>query len=214
MRRAVGWGAFAALAALTVLLTACVSVTVGNEGSAHKQYQLRDAGADVPGRGEPLLDALMIQLRPGDAMAETASMAYSPNASEFAFYQFATWTERPVRQLPRLLQRRLEARGTAAAVGLIGEPLRAHWLLSVAIVTLHHDVSAPPGTARFAMTAELFDRRTRVRIARRQFEANVPTVRGDSASAAAAMSRAVGECFDALIPWLESELQGVPATQR
>ncbi|MFZ2650983.1 MAG: ABC-type transport auxiliary lipoprotein family protein [Burkholderiaceae bacterium] len=204
----------AALAALA-LLAGCISVAVGNEGAAHRQYQLIDAGAsDVARRAEPLLAALLIQLQPGDAMADTASMAYSPRANEFAFYQFATWTERPVRQLPRLLQRRLEARGTAAAVGLIGEPLRAQWLLNLAIVSLHHDVSSPPGSARFVLNAELFDRRSRARLAQRQFEVQVPSARADSAAAAEAMSRAVGRSFDALVPWLESELQRVPAAAR
>jgi ABC-type uncharacterized transport system auxiliary subunit len=139
------------------------------------------------------------------------SIAYSRRANEMAFYQLASWTERPVRRLPRLLQRRLEAAGVAGAVGTLGEPLRADWLLTIGVDTLHHDVAAPPGQARFALTAELFDRRSRTRIARRQFEASAPCTSADSAAAAAALSQAVAQVFDALVPWLERELQAAAA---
>jgi ABC-type uncharacterized transport system auxiliary subunit len=99
----------------------------------------------------------------------------------------------------------------AAAVGLLGEPLRADWLLTLAVDTLHHDVSAPPGQARLAVTVELFDRRHQARVARRSFTADVPTARADSAAAAVAMSLAVAAVFDAMLPWLEDELQRAAA---
>jgi ABC-type uncharacterized transport system auxiliary subunit len=117
-----------------------------------------------------------------------------------------------VRQLPRLLQRRLEARGVATAVGMFGDPLRADWLLAIRVDTLHHDVSVPPGQARLAVTVELFDQRKRTRVARRQFEASAPTATADSAAAAAALSQTVARVFDALVPWLEGELQGATAS--
>ena len=141
-----------------------------------------------------------------DAAADTVAIAYSRRANEFAHYQFATWTERPLRQVPRLLQQRLEARGVAGAVGVIGEPLRTDWLLTVAIDTLHHDVSAPPGQARVAITAEVFDRRSRTRISRRQFSVAVPTARADAPAATAAISQALTQVFDDLVPGLEAAL--------
>lgn len=189
-------------------LAGCISVGSGGDAVPHASHLLHDPGAGAaPRRSQPLLPALLIQQRPADALADTASMAYSRRANEFAFYQLASWTERPTRQVPRLLQRRLEARGVAGAVGLLGEPLRGDWLLAVAIDTLHHDVAESPGVARLQLTAELFDRRSRTRLARRQFDANVPTARADSAAAAAAASQAISDCFDALVPWLEDELQ-------
>ena len=90
---------------------------------------------------------------------------------------------------------------------MIGEPLRTDWLLTIAIDTLHHDVSAPPGQARVVITAELFDRRSRTRLARRQFSIAVSTASADAPSAAAAMSSALTQAFDGLVPWLEAELQ-------
>lgn len=189
-----------------VALTGCVSVGIGSDAPVQAQYRLHDAGAAAPRRAEPLVPALVIQAMPADALAETVSIAYSRRANEFSYYQLAVWTERPVRQLPRLLQQRLQARGVAGAVGVAGDPLRADWLLHLGVETVHHDVSVLPGQSRVMLVAELFDRRGRMRVARQQFEASAPTQTADSASATAAMSQAVGQAFDALVPWLEAEL--------
>ena len=194
-----------------LLLAGCVSLGIGESAAPHTHHVLHDAAAATERRAEPLVPALLIQPMPADALADTASMAYSRQAHQFAFYQLASWAERPVRQLPRLLQRRLEARGVATAVGMFGEPMRADWLLVIGVDTLHHDISVPPGLARLAVTVELFDQRKRTRVARRQFEASAPTATADSAAAAAALSQAVALVFDALLPWLEGELQNATA---
>jgi ABC-type uncharacterized transport system auxiliary subunit len=196
------------LGMVAAVLAGCVSVGVGSDGPARVSYRLHDPGLAATSRlPAPAVDALLIQPLPGDAMADTVSLPYARRANEFAYYQLASWTERPVRQVPRLLQQRLEARGVAQAVGLLGDPLRADWLLTLTVDSLHHDVSAEPGLARSVLTAELFDRRTRQRVARQRFEASPPAERADSAAAAAALSQAVARNFDALLPWLEGELK-------
>jgi ABC-type uncharacterized transport system auxiliary subunit len=196
-------------------LAACVSVEVGHKAPAQRYFRLNDdPAAAVPASvsDHPRVPALLIQPLPADAAADTTALAYSRHANELAYYQFANWTERPVRQLPRLLQRRLEASGLVGAAGLLGEPLSSDWLLTIAIDALQHEVTMPPGQARFALTAALFDRRSRARIARRQFEAVVPTERADSAAAAEALSLGVTQVFDVLLPWLDEALQrGVAA---
>ena len=199
------------IALAPLLLAACVSVKLGGDVPAQAQYQLHDAAAPAARRAEPIVAALLIQPQPADATADSAALAYSRRANEFAYYQLAAWTERPVRQVPRLLQQRLEARGIAGAVGIIGDPLRADWLLTIAIDTLHHDVSVAPGQGRMAISAELFDRRSRTRIARRQFVAAVPAASADAAGAAAAMSAALTQAIDGLTPWLEAKLQKAAA---
>lgn len=198
-------GGVAALAVL--LLSACVSVGLGGVVPPQAQYRLHDPGVPASRRAAPVVVSLLIQSQPADASADTLSIAYSAHAHRFAYYQLASWTDRPVKQLPRLLQQRLEARGMAGAVGMVGDPLRADWLLTIAIETLHHDVSEPPGQGRLAFTAELFDRRSRKRVARQRFDVSVPTPRADAAAAASALSTALGQSFDALVPWLEAELQ-------
>ena len=196
------------LALAALVLAGCVSVDVGKEPAAHVLLTLRDVTSTaVQRRAEPLVNALLIQPQSAHAVADTLSIAYSRREHEFAFYQYASWTERPVRQLPRLLQRRLEASGVAGAVGLVGDPLGADWLLSIGIDALHHDVSSSPGAGRVALTADLFDRRTRTRIAHRRFEASVPAASADSSAAAQAMSESVTKAFDELQPWLEVELK-------
>ncbi|MBX3607525.1 MAG: membrane integrity-associated transporter subunit PqiC, partial [Piscinibacter sp.] len=191
------------------LLAGCVSVGIGNESAAETQYALRDAAtapAAIARREKPLVAALVIQPLPADALADTHAIAYSRRPGEYAFYQLASWTERPVRAVPRLLQQRLEARGVAGAVGLLGDPMRADWLVAVGVEALHHDLPAEPGVGRVVLSVELFDRRRRTRVARRSFEASVPAARADSAAAAVALSQGLGQVFDAVVPWLESEL--------
>lgn len=200
---------------LALALAGCVSVDVGNEPAAQVMLSLRDASiATLVRRNEPLVPALLVQPQPGSSLADTQLIAYSKRVGEFSFYQFATWADRPVRQIPRLLQQRLDARGVAGAVALAGDPQRADWLLTVAVNTLHHDVSSTPGVARLGIALELFDRRARTRVARREFEAAVPVAREGSAAAAQAMSSALGKVIDEAAPWVEAELERVGVAPR
>ncbi|MBK7261892.1 MAG: membrane integrity-associated transporter subunit PqiC [Rubrivivax sp.] len=195
------------LALLLPLLSSCVTVEVGGEPAANVQLSLTDARPDVTRRAQTIVDALLIQAQPAQALGDTQAIAYSRRENEYAFYQYATWTERPVRRLPQLLQRRLQARGVATAVGMLGDPLRADWLLVIGVDDLHHDVRVAPGRGRLALTAGLYDRRTRVRVAQRHFVTTVAAGRADSAAAVAALSEATADVFDALLPWVETELQ-------
>jgi ABC-type uncharacterized transport system auxiliary subunit len=200
--------------ALNSLLCGCVSVGLGGEPAAQVQLALHDANIEVVRRAAPLVNALLVQPQPANALADTLAIAYSRRDHEFAFYQLASWTERPVRQLPRLLVHRLETRGVASAVGTIGDPLRADWLLTIGIDALYHDVRSPPGQARLALTAELIDRRAHTRVAYRHFASSAPTTSADSAAAAASMSLAMAQAFDELVPWVETELERAAAQAR
>jgi len=200
-------GAFVSALSAALLLAGCVSVGLGGDMPAQAMYRLHDAGVPTERRATPLVAALLIQSQPADATADGLSIAYSTAPNRFAHYQLASWTDRPVKQLPRLLRQRLEARGVAGAVGMVGDPLRADWWLAIAIETLHHDVSVPPGQGRLVYTAELFDRRSRARVAHQRFEVTVPTPRADASAAATALSAAAAQSFDALVPWLEAALQ-------
>lgn len=197
--------ALAAVMACT--LAGCVSVGIGNEPVAHQQLRLVDgSAAAVMPRTTPLVPTLLVQPQPADAVADTLAIAYSREPQNFAFYQHASWTERPVRRVTRLLQERLQARVVAAAVGQTGDPLASDWLLALRVDTLHHDAATSPGQAQVRIVAELFDRRTRQRVAQRSFAAMAPLASVGAAAAAAAMSQALGSVFDELVPWLESAL--------
>ncbi|MEO5732418.1 MAG: ABC-type transport auxiliary lipoprotein family protein [Rubrivivax sp.] len=206
----------AAAAALSLLLSGCISVGIGSDAGVQPMYELHDSGA-LPAAGAapapegarpaPLVQTLQIQMLPGSAVAETTSIAYSRQPHEVAYYRLASWTERPVRSIPRLLQQRLEAGSVSAAVGLLGDPLNSDWLLTVTVEQLVHDVAATPGSAQVRLGVALYDRRSGLRIGSRSFDATAPVARADSATAVAAMSDAIGRSFDALVPWVGSSLQ-------
>lgn len=196
------------------LLAGCVSIGSGGDGAPAVQLALRDDAPPPAPRPAPIVDALLIQPAPGDALVDTAAIAYSRRPHEYAYYQFSTWTDRPLRTLPRLLQRRLEARRVAGAVGLAGDPLHADWLVVLAVETLVHDAATLPGVGRVALDVQLFDRRQRTRVAQRRFAAAVPAERAEAAAAAAAISTAVARAFDDLVPWLEDTLQRAVAARQ
>jgi ABC-type uncharacterized transport system auxiliary subunit len=211
------WRALAALAGVAVaaLLAGCVAVELGGEAAAQAQLALHDpGGAAIERRAAPITDALLLQPQPGPAQGDTVAIAFSPREHEYAFYQLAAWAERPARQLPRLLQRRLEARGVAGAVGLLGDPMQSRWLLAVRVDALYHDLRSPPGQARLTLTLDLYDRPQRARLAQRRIEAVAPVASADSAAAVQAMSVALGHAFDTLVPWLEAELERAAAASR
>jgi ABC-type uncharacterized transport system auxiliary subunit len=202
--------------AAPALLAGCggLNVGIGAESPPQTYLALRDPGTMPTRRPAPIVPTLLIQALPADALADTAGIAYARKPHEYAYYQLASWTDRPVRQLPRLLQRRLQARGTAAALGQNGDPLRSDWVLTLAVDVLYHDLSVQPGQGRVALTAELHDRRTRQRLASRSFEAAAPAAREDSSAGAEAMSAATARVFDQLVPWLEGELERAVAASK
>lgn len=204
----------AAAVVFGALLAGCVSVQLGTEGARHVNLVLADARPAMARRDAPAARALLIQAVPADPLANTRSIAYARSPGAREFYQLASWIEPPLHAITRLLQQRLEARGTAEAVGLLGQPIAGDWLLAIGVEAVYHDVAAEPGTARLVLRAELIDRRARTLAARRSFEAAVPVERADSAAAAAALGRAVADIFDALVPWLEEQLARAASAPR
>ncbi len=205
-------------------LSGCVSVGIGNDAGVQPLYVLHDAALPDPGAGvssaippslaKPRIATLMIQALPAAAVGETVSIAYSRRPHELAFYQLASWNERPVRSIPQLLRQRLESSGVAGAVGLIGEPLQSPWLLTVGVDELVHDVARAPGSARVGLTLALYDRRSGQRLGSRRFDASAPVSSADSVHAAAAMSTALALTFDAIVPWVEGLLPAQPGACR
>lgn len=196
----------AAIAAATALLAGCVSVSVGSaDVPALTYYVLADA-RPTPAAGPAAGSSarLAIQGIGADPFADSTAIVYSRRAGERAFYQFASWTERPSQRFVHLAQQRLEARGKFAAVTQLGQPVDSDWLLTLAIETLVHDVSSTPGRAQLALRAELINRRERSRVAQRTFNAAPPVAEAAAPAAVAAFAVATADVLDPLANWVEA----------
>jgi len=191
---------------MAALLAGCVSVSVGNADAPGVTYYLladaRAAAAVAPAAGARA--PLAIQAVGSDPIVDSTAMVYSRRPGERAFYQFASWSERPSRRLALLVQQRLESRGTFASVTQLGQPVNADWLLTLALDTVVHDVSGTPGRAQLVLRAELIRRADRARVAQRIFSAAPPVIEAAAPAAVAAFAVATSDVLDELAPWVEA----------
>lgn len=205
-RRALG------LAAAAALLTGCVSVKVGSSDTPAMTYYLladaRPASTEKPAAaGSP---SLAIQGLSSDPLADSTTLVFSRRPGERSMYQFAFWTERPSRRLAQLAGSRLQAGGQFASVTQLGQPVSAEWLLTLSLDTLVHDVSASPGRAELVLTAELIQRRDRIRVARRVFSASAPVATAAAPAAVTAFGVATADVLDELTAWVEATVAANP----
>ncbi|UCG97152.1 MAG: membrane integrity-associated transporter subunit PqiC [Burkholderiales bacterium] len=192
--------------AAAALLAGCVSVSVGSSDTpAIVYYVLADARrAAVPTGPPQATDRLAVQGIAGDAIADSLSIVYSRQSSERAFYQFASWSERPTSRIALLAQQRLQAGGRFASVTQLGQPVAADWLLTLALDTLVHDVSVTPGRAQLVLRADLISRRDRSLVAQRSFSAAPPVAEPAAAAAVDAFATATADVLDQLTAWVEA----------
>jgi ABC-type uncharacterized transport system auxiliary subunit len=203
----------AALAALALLpLAGCVAVTVGsNDAPPIVYYQLDDARPRTPAPpATSPAPRLAIQAISGDPIADASQLVFSRRPGERSFYQFALWSERPSRRLALLAQQRFEAGGTFAVVTQLGQPIATDWLLTLALESMVHDVSTPPGAVRVAWRAELIRRSDRSRVGLRAFTAEAPAAEATALAAVAAFDIAVANALDQMTAWVESTLAAQP----
>lgn len=204
------------LAALLVLalplLAGCVSVSVGSaDVPGLTYYVLADARQAPP--VAPAADAtarIALQAAGADPIADSIAIAYSRRPSERAFYQFASWTERPSVRLTQLARQRLASRGRFASVTQLGQPVDSDWLMSISLESLVHDVSTKPGRARLALRAELMHRAERKLVAQRTFTAAPPVAEEAAPAAVAAFAGATADVLDALSDWVEATVASRP----
>ncbi len=195
------------------LLTACVSVEVGNATGLQSQYQLVDVRvpAPTPAPAQPRAPGreLLISPLPGNSIDDSFALAYSRAPQQRAAYQFAGWSDRPSSRLAQLLADRLTARGGFTSVALSGHGVSGDLQLNLAVQDFYHDASGSPGTARVEVAVELVDRNARKLIARGRFTAAAPLEQSNAPSAAEALSRATSDVLDQLVRWVEA--QAAPA---
>lgn len=193
-------------AVAAALLGGCVNVRVGaSDVPGTSYYVLADAQSVAPSpRATGATARLAIQSIGGDSVADSTVLVYSRRHGERSFYQFASWSERPSRRIATLAEQRLDARGRFASVTQLGQPVSTDWLLTLALDTMIHDVSAEPGQARVVLRAELIRRADRSRVAQRTFSASAPVAEATAPSAVAAFAVATADLLDQLAAWVES----------
>jgi ABC-type uncharacterized transport system auxiliary subunit len=194
---------------LGVGLTSCISVDIGESaGQVHAQYRLLDYASPPQRRSEPIDRTLVVTQMPSAGIGDVYSMAYSRAPQQRAFYQYATWVDRPSLRIAQLLAERLEARGVFQSVAMLGHGIGGNVLLSVTVTDIVHDV--PAATARLELTVELIDRVGRRLVERRRFSASAPVVQEDAPGAVAGLSRAVTQLLDEIVPWVERHAEQLP----
>ena len=198
--------ALAAAALLIAGLTGCVSVSVGSADAPGATFfvlaDARPAAVEPPRAGATA--RLAIHASGSEPLADSTAIVFSRRPGERSLYQLASWNERPSRRLAQLAQQRLEARGRFASVTQLGQPVATDWLLTFAVDSLLHDVSATPGKAQLVLRAELIHRRDRVRVAQRVFAAAPPMTEASAPAAVAAFGTATADVLDQLVDWVES----------
>lgn len=197
----------AAALAAALALAGCLSPS---NLPGHDYFVLQDHGAATPA-ARKLPHALLVSPTAASAFYDTQSLVYSRAAGQRAYYQFASWADRPGRRFAELAQTRIEGRGSFEQVAAITAGASGDLLLNTTIEEIYHDDVVPPGRARIAVTAELVDRATRSVLARRTFAADAPVEHENAAAAVAAFDQAVTRMLDELVPWLEAVAEKAPA---
>ena len=188
---------------LTTLLIGCLG---GVSAPSRTYYVLQDR---APGETTKTRAAngksLVIAGASADVFYDAESLVFSRHPGQRAYYQFASWTDRPSRMVVRLAERRLDASGEFASVARLTTGLRADLLLNIVVVEFYHDVAVDPPVVRVEFTGELIDWRSRSLLSQRTFVLTAAVKKDDAEGAADAFDRAVTEALNSLVPWVEAE---------
>ena len=195
----------------TTLTTACVSLFPGEATPTQVWYELKDLHPQEPGNVRPQRDSskahtLLIGPVESTAFCDGNMLAFSADGKSRAYYQFASWTDRPAKRLGVLAEKRLAGGTTFASVAQSTAGIRGDLMLNLTLEECVHDASSLPGEAQLTFTAELIDWRSRTLIARRTFAGHAAVSQANAIAAVNGMSQALTEQLDALSAWIETSL--------
>ena len=188
------------LAACAALLPGCVSI--GRDAPVHVSYELHDLGRAKPVSRAPLDLVVLVGWTAANSFYDSTSIVYSRTPGALAYYQLASWSERPTEQLGRLFARRLAAVGLFRDVATLSGPVRGDWLVELELDRMLHDDSNPPGVARVSVFARIVDRRNHRTVDSRRFVEEEPLQAESSAGAVKAFDAAVTRLLDASVAWV------------
>ncbi len=202
---------FLGAAAVLLALASSGCSIFGADLPARTWYELTDlqvGAAPVPeAKGNSLV--LLISPVSESSFYDGTAIAFSRQSGARAYYQYAAWTERPVKRLAQMLEHRLAARHSFGTVAQATAGVRGDLLLNLRLEEIYFDAAQPPGSARVAVTAELLDWRVRKVIERKRFERVATADSEDPARAAAGFNRAITGVLDELSAWLEASTTGL-----
>jgi cholesterol transport system auxiliary component len=174
---------------------------------AQQYFVLRDLAKPAPGQ-RPAQGAggraLLVNPTVTSQFYDTQSLVYSRADGQRAYYQFASWTERPGRRFSELLMRRLEARGAFASIASTTAGVRGDVVVNTRLDELYQDASASPGRVVVEVTAEIVDYTERTVVARRRFSQSAATGGDNAAGAVAAFNQATTSLLDEVSAWVEA----------
>jgi ABC-type uncharacterized transport system auxiliary subunit len=197
--------------ALALLATAGLASCLGG-GPPRTHYVLQDrAPIDAASTGPTGRQSLVVAGSAVDVFYDAESLVFSRQSGQRAYYQFASWTDRPARLVARLAERRLDARGRFASVTRLTAGVRADLLVNIMVMEFYHDVAAKPAVVRVALIGELIDWRSRSLLAQHTFTLSSSVQTDNAQGAVDAFDHAVTEALDALVPWVETEAAKAPA---
>jgi len=164
----------------------------------------KPAAAAAAGPAPRIDRVLLLTAGASQSMFDSDRMVFSADGVSRAYFQYANWTERPVRRLLVLAERRLARSGAFRAVAPSTSGVRGDLLLTLRLDELFYDGSFTPSRTTISVHGELIDWRSRTFIARHTFTESVQSFSNDARGAAQAAGKAVTVVLDDLAIWVES----------
>lgn len=206
------WSRWAVIGVFTILLAACSALQSLNNPQSITWYSLEDVRTTKPvPANQSLAKVLIIEPVRANPFYDSTQLAFSRSDIARAYYQFASWTERPAKRLAILVERRLSTRGVFETVATSTVGLRGDISLNLRLDELFHDTVNSPEQAHIVVTAELVDQRRRKLVARKQFISEFPIETPTATNAVRAMSEALSAMLDDLETWVVKNSQKVVA---
>ncbi len=196
------------LGGVGILASSSGCVNLGGKAPAHLSYELRDLGESKPASRPKLDRVVLVTWSASSAFYDTTSIAYSRSSGALAYYQLASWTERPAEQLGRLFARRLAGTGAFRDVATVAAPVQGDWLVDVQLEEMLHDDGNPPGVARISVFVRIVDRAARRTIDTRRFLAQEPLKTESADGAVDAFEVALARLLDESVRWVLAEALG------
>ena len=193
--------------ALALLLTTQLAGCLGGASTPPRTYYVLQDRAPAETTKPRAISgrSLVVAGSSADVFYDAESLVFSRHPGQRAYYQFASWTDRPSHMVGRLAERRLDAGGQFASVARLNTGLRADLLLNIVVVEFYHDVAVNPSVVRVELTCELIDWRSRSLLAQRTFVLTAAVKKDDAGGAADAFDRAITDVLNTLVPWVETE---------